>query len=110
VRLLAAAALLWVSVAIAFQEEISVRSLPPEGRETLALIKAGGPFPFQRDGIVFSNYQGVLPKRNRGFYREYTVITPGLRNRGARRIVAGGGVVFYYTEDHYSSFRRIVEP
>ena len=108
-RGLAAAALLWASVALAFQEGIAVRELPPEARQTLALIKGGGPFPFERDGIVFSNYQGVLPKRNRGYYREYTVITPGLRHRGARRIVAGGGE-FYYTEDHYNSFRRILDP
>jgi ribonuclease T1 len=94
----------------AFSAEIHYRELPPEAHHTLTLIKAGGPFPYQRDGTVFSNYQGVLPKRGRGYYLEYTVRTPGARDRGARRIVAGGGAEFYYTEDHYNSFRKIVDP
>ena len=77
----------------------------------MAQIKAGGPFPYERDGIVFNNFERLLPRAERGFYREYTVKTPGERSRGARRIVAGGQppVVFYYTADHYRSFRRIEE-
>jgi len=107
---LAAALLAVVISASAVAAEIHYRELPPEAHQTLALIKAGGPFPYQRDGTVFSNYQGILPKRGRGYYLEYTVKTPGARDRGARRIVAGGGVEFYYTEDHYNSFRKIVDP
>ncbi len=109
-RLLAAAILLWVAAAFAFQEEISFKDLPLEARQTLALIRVGGPFADERDGVVFSNREKLLPPRQRGYYREYTVKTPGARDRGARRIVAGGGAQFYYTEDHYRSFRRIVEP
>jgi ribonuclease T1 len=81
--------------------------LPPEARETLARIEAGGPFPYKQDGRVFHNREGLLPKRPRGYYREYTVKTPGARDRGARRIVAGREGEYYYTEDHYRSFRRI---
>lgn len=87
---------------------IAASSLPKEARETLALIKKGGPFPYSKDGTVFSNREGVLPKKARGFYREYTVRTPGAKNRGARRIVAGGEV-YYYTDDHYATFKRIQE-
>ncbi|HYN27632.1 MAG TPA: ribonuclease domain-containing protein [Burkholderiales bacterium] len=83
--------------------------LPPEARTTLALIRAGGPFPHARDGSVFANREGLLPPAPRGTYREYTVMTPGGRDRGARRIVAVKRAEFYYTEDHYSSFRRIIE-
>ncbi|HZM34676.1 MAG TPA: ribonuclease domain-containing protein [Burkholderiales bacterium] len=81
--------------------------LPPEALETLASIEAGGPFPYKQDGRVFYNREGLLPKRVRGYYREYTVKTPGARDRGARRIVAGRDGEYYYTEDHYRSFRRI---
>jgi ribonuclease T1 len=101
---LAAAAL-----ALALSHEIALEKLPPEARETLALIKAGGPFPYPRDGAVFSNREGLLPMRERGYYREYTVRTPGAKHRGARRIVAGRGAEYYYTADHYRSFRRIIE-
>lgn len=87
---------------------IAASALPKEARETLALIKKGGPFPYSKDGTVFSNREGVLPKKARGFYREYTVRTPGAKNRGARRIVAGGEV-YYYTDDHYATFKRIQE-
>ena len=90
--------------------EIHYRELPPQAHHTLALIKAGGPFPYDRDGVVFGNREKHLPLRQRGYYREYTVKTPGVKHRGARRIVVGGGAEFYYTEDHYGSFRRIVEP
>lgn len=78
---------------------------------TLALIKHNGPFPHSRDGIVFQNREKILPGKPRGYYREYTVPTPGVSHRGARRIIAGGNPpqVFYYTEDHYQSFREIKE-
>jgi ribonuclease T1 len=89
--------------------EVAARDLPREARDTLALIRNGGPFPFERDGTVFQNRERLLPLRERGYYRSYTVITPGARNRGARRIVAGAGGELYYTEDHYASFRRIRE-
>lgn len=83
--------------------------LPDEARATLKLIDAGGPFPYRRDGIVFQNRERRLPEQDRGFYREYTVPTPGSADRGARRIIAGGKppAVFYYTADHYKSFQRI---
>lgn len=82
--------------------------LPPEARATLRLIAAGGPFPHRQDGSVFANREGHLPRRPNGYYREYTVATPGLGHRGARRIVTGGQPpeVYYYTDDHYESFRR----
>jgi ribonuclease T1 len=93
--------------------EIAVRDLPREARETLTLIRAGGPFPFRKDGTVFGNREGLLPPQPRGHYTEYTVITPGAPNRGARRIVAGGDArvsgQYWYTDDHYKSFRRIRE-
>lgn len=83
--------------------------LPPEAVATLELIEAGGPFPYRRDGVTFENRERRLPAEPRGYYREYTVPTPGSRDRGARRIVAGGDPpeVFYYTADHYRSFRRV---
>lgn len=83
--------------------------LPPEALATLELIQRGGPFRYRQDGSVFQNREGLLPDRPRGYYREYTVPTPGTQDRGARRFVTGGSppVVFYYTEDHYRSFRRI---
>ncbi|MER7517443.1 ribonuclease domain-containing protein [Streptomyces sp. NPDC126499] len=84
------------------------RDLPPEARETLALIRSGGPFPYARDGAVFSNFERILPRRERGYYREYTVRTPGERDRGARRIVTGRSGETYYTDDHYQSFREVV--
>lgn len=90
---------------------ISVAELPREARQTLVLIQRNGPFPFDRDGIEFRNFERRLPRAERGHYREYTVKTPGERSRGARRIIAGGNppTVFYYTDDHYNSFRRIQE-
>ena len=83
--------------------------LPPEALATLQAIADGGPFPYDRDGSVFQNREGLLPQKPRGYYREYTVGTPGSRDRGARRIVTGGDPpeVYWYTEDHYRSFRRI---
>jgi ribonuclease T1 len=89
--------------------EVAMAELPPEARQTLALIKAGGPFPHARDGATFHNREGRLPARGRGYYREFTVRTPGARDRGARRIVAGEDGEVYYTHDHYRTFRRIHE-
>jgi ribonuclease T1 len=88
--------------------EIAAAELPGEARQTISLIRKGGPFHFLRDGVVFGNFEKRLPTR--GYYREYTVRTPGARDRGARRIVAGKGGELYYTDDHYNSFRRITEP
>ncbi|MDR6674903.1 ribonuclease domain-containing protein [Xanthomonas sp. 1678] len=81
--------------------------LPPEARATIALIQRGGPFPHRQDGSVFGNRENRLPSRPRGYYREYTVDTPGLEHRGTRRIVTGGDPpdVWYYSDDHYASFR-----
>lgn len=86
---------------------VSVEKLPPEAKKTLDLIKKGGPFPYDRDGIVFRNREKILPIAPIGYYREYTVPTPGIRNRGARRIVTGQKREAYYTQDHYQSFYRI---
>ena len=81
--------------------------LPLEAHDTIALIQRDGPFPHRQDGGVFGNREGQLPRKPRGWYREYTVDTPGLRHRGARRIVTGGDPPreWYYTDDHYDSFR-----
>ncbi|MER5735800.1 MULTISPECIES: ribonuclease domain-containing protein [unclassified Streptomyces] len=87
---------------------VEAAELPPEARRTLALIRAGGPFPYAKDGSVFSNFERILPPRKRGYYHEYTVRTPGERDRGARRIVTGGEGERYYTDDHYESFREVV--
>jgi ribonuclease T1 len=108
-RALALLALCWLGIAGAVCGEIRVAELPPEARATLALIRAGGPFPHKQDGRVFHNREKLLPLRPRGHYREYTVRTPGARDRGARRIVAGVAGEYYYTDDHYQSFRRILE-
>lgn len=87
--------------------EIVFDALPPEARQTLHLIRQGGPFPYPRDGTVFGNYEKRLPKKQRGYYHEYTVKTPGARDRGARRIVCGQPAECYYTDDHYRSFKLI---
>jgi len=89
--------------------EIAAAELPAQARETLRLIRQGGPYPYERDGGTFGNFERLLPVRERGYYREYTVPTPGVRSRGARRIVAGRNGEFFYTDDHYKSFRRIRE-
>ncbi|MFC5719211.1 ribonuclease domain-containing protein [Streptomyces gamaensis] len=82
--------------------------LPSQAHDTLGLIDKGGPFPYPRDGIVFSNREGVLPQQSNGYYHEYTVITPGSPDRGARRIVTGQQKhEDYYTEDHYESFDKV---
>ena len=94
--------------------DVSLSSLPPEARKTDQLIHSGGPFPYSRDGVVFGNYEKRLPREPRGYYHEYTVPTPGARDRGARRIICGGDPptepdACFYTEDHYNSFHRIVK-
>ena len=93
---------------------ISLQQLPVEAQETRRLVESGGPFPYAKDGVTFGNRERMLPSRQRGYYREYTVITPGARDRGARRIVCGGRQVTvpdacFYSDDHYTSFRRIVQ-
>ncbi|ADV67561.1 ribonuclease domain-containing protein [Deinococcus maricopensis] len=88
---------------------VALQTLPPEARRTFTLIRAGGPFPHAQDGQVFGNRERLLPARPRGTYREYTVRTPGERDRGARRLVCAPRLECYYTADHYASFAR-VEP
>lgn len=92
---------------------VKATDLPPEARQTIALIRQGGPFPYEKDGSVFGNYEKILPQQRRGYYREYTVKTPRTRNRGARRMITGGEKnrphEYYYTADHYRSFKRVVE-
>jgi ribonuclease T1 len=86
---------------------VAVTDLPAEAHDTVKLIDQGGPYPYSRDGVVFGNFEKILPKKDRGYYHEYTVKTPGESDRGARRIVTGSGDERYYTDDHYKSFRRI---
>jgi ribonuclease T1 len=120
----ALALLLALSPALAFARqthgdigEVGVGALPAEARITLAAIKRGGPFSYRRDGVTFQNRERRLPAQPRGYYTEYTVRTPGESDRGARRIIAGRGSTgnpassgeYYYTDDHYESFRRIRE-
>ena len=93
---------------------VAYTGLPPQGQEVMEQIRQGGPFRYEKDGTVFGNRERQLPSQRRGYYREYTVPTPGLSHRGARRIVCGGQRprspdACYYTEDHYSSFRLIVQ-
>lgn len=88
---------------------VSVSDLPKEARQTIALIKKGGPYPYKRDGIVFGNFEKRLPAQPRGYYHEYTVATPGSRDRGNRRIISGKAGELFYTDDHYETFRRVVE-
>lgn len=95
-------------------QTVALASLPSQAQETERLIRAGGPFPYEKDGSRFGNRERLLPAQPRGYYREYTVKTPGSRDRGARRIVCGGKEptspdACYYTDDHYASFRRIVK-
>jgi len=87
---------------------IALDELPPEARDTIQLIEQDGPFPYERDDITFQNREGLLPRKPRGYYHEYTVITPDSRDRGARRIIAGEEGELYYTEDHYDSFAWVV--
>lgn len=100
---------------IAFDKKIVFNQLPVQGQQTYRLILQGGPFPYEKDGTVFGNRERLLPKQKRGYYREYTVRTPKVRHRGARRIVCGGWVkhepqACYYTADHYDSFQFIQAP
>lgn len=97
---------------------VALSDLPAEAQRTLSRIRTGGPFPYPRnDDVTFGNFERLLPSQPRGYYREYTVPTPASRNRGPRRIVAGRGASgdfarsgeYYYTDDHYRSFRRIYE-
>lgn len=87
---------------------VALADLPGEARQTLDLIARGGPFPYQRDGVAFGNRERLLPAKPRGYYREYTVPTPGENDRGARRLVVGAAGERYYTGDHYRSFREVV--
>lgn len=89
--------------------DVNASQLPKEARQTLALIAKGGPYPYERDGMNFGNFEGLLPKQSGGYYKEYTVRTPGESDRGARRIIAGKDGAKYYTPDHYESFKFIVE-
>ena len=93
---------------------VALTQLPEQARQTEQLIRSGGPFPYSKDGTVFGNRERLLPRERRGYYREYTVKTPGSRDRGARRIICGGEKpttpdACYYTADHYSSFKRIAQ-
>lgn len=118
---LALAGAMWVmSPAMAFQADgqamasMPLTALPPQGQAVMKLIAAGGPFPYDKDGSVFGNRERLLPSKKRGYYREYTVATPGVKHRGARRIVCGGTQLrepdaCYYTADHYASFKLIVQ-
>lgn len=103
----------WFERSAPTAEGIAIGDLPREARATLSLIRNGGPFPHRKDGVVFGNREKLLPLQRRGYYTEYTVPTPGVRSRGARRIVAGGDPQtsgeYYYTEDHYQSFLKIRE-
>jgi ribonuclease T1 len=109
------AVLLWLPPVQAGQHEqaglptIAATELPTEARDTLQAVKHGGPFAHPQDGKVFGNYEHVLPQQRRGYYREYTVETPGAHNRGARRIVCGVLPECYYSADHYQTFKRIKE-
>ena len=89
--------------------EIKASALPAEARQTLELIARGGPYPYSRDDVPFGNFERILPQKASGYYREYTVRTPGESDRGARRIVAGNAGEKYYTDDHYDSFKFIAE-
>jgi ribonuclease T1 len=128
-RSIIAAAAWWVALAVAVAAQgasspgvhaapdasrgIALADLPPEARTVYQLIGRGGPFAYDRDGVVFGNREHLLPAKPRGYYHEYTVRTPGEKTRGARRIVCGGPATkpeaCYYTHDHYQSFRRIRE-
>ena len=88
---------------------VGIVELPKEARQTIVLIRKGGPFPYKKDGTVFGNFERRLPLHERGYYKEFTVPSPGARDRGARRIILGKAGELYYTDDHYESFRRVRE-
>ena len=93
---------------------VALTALPREAQNTHRLILVGGPFPYDKDGIVFGNRERILPPKPRGHYHEYTVAKPGARNRGAKRLVCGGKAltrpdICYYTDDHYTSFKQVVQ-
>ena len=90
-------------------DTVAESRLPREARATLELIRAGGPYPYDQDDRTFQNREGILPQQKRGYYREYTVETPGSGDRGARRIIGGREGDLYWTDDHYDSFRQIQE-
>ena len=87
---------------------VSVNMLPAEAVEMLDKIDKGGPFDYKKDGAVFGNFEKVLPQKSRGYYHEYTVETPGARNRGTRRIITGKQGEIYYTDDHYKTFKEVI--
>ncbi len=101
-------------LSVGLSAAVPVSALPTQGQQVMGQIAQGGPFRYEKDGTVFFNREGLLPRQKRGYYREYTVPTPGLNHRGARRIVCGGERpkapdACYYTEDHYASFRPIAQ-
>ncbi|MCX5408510.1 guanine-specific ribonuclease N1 and T1 [Streptomyces sp. NBC_00335] len=87
---------------------VRASALPQQARDVLVLIDKGGPYQYRQDGTVFGNFEKVLPQKKRGYYHEFTVKTPGERDRGARRIVTGGGGEFFYTDDHYDTFKAVL--
>ncbi|MCX4777134.1 ribonuclease [Streptomyces sp. NBC_01264] len=87
---------------------VRASALPQQARDVLTLIDKGGPYQYRQDGTVFGNFEKVLPQKKRGYYHEFTVKTPGERDRGARRIVTGGGGEFFYTDDHYETFKAVL--
>ncbi|MGW0749334.1 ribonuclease domain-containing protein [Streptomyces sp. NPDC002587] len=89
-------------------ETVRAAELPRQARDVLALIDEGGPYPYRQDGAVFGNFEKALPRQKRGYYHEFTVRSPGERDRGARRIVAGEGGEFFYTDDHYETFKAVL--
>jgi ribonuclease T1 len=92
------------------QSKFVQEKFPPEAYQALRQIKQGGPFLYQKDGAIFENREKRLPQKKRGYYKEYTVKTPGSRDRGARRIISGNQGEYYYTEDHYRTFRKMESP
>lgn len=114
IRFFIAVSVLFFCLAAFASGLVSFNALPKAAQKTVQLIKQNGPFPYEKDGMVFGNYERLLPKKKRGYYHEYTVPTPGTDRRGAHRIVVGGNPPtsseFYYTADHYATFRLIQFP
>ncbi|MFI6321281.1 ribonuclease domain-containing protein [Nonomuraea sp. NPDC050556] len=105
--LLALVTLLGGCAATTVSSDVALSSLPPQAAQTWRLIERGGPFPYPRDGVTFENRERQLPQQRRGYYREYTVPTPGRSDRGARRLVTGRSSEVYYTGDHYRTFVKV---